>query len=157
MIEANLWLRCANRVYLVLAEGFTTDFDDLYALAESVDWRKYRPKDSPILIETVSHKSGLTSEPAIQRTVKKAVIERLVSHSGEIVPEVDTNPTFRVLVLLRSDRASILLDTSGDPLHRRGYRQETGEAPVKETLAAAMIYLSSWRYKNTLIDPCCGS
>ena len=101
MIEANIWVRCANRVYLVLAEGFATDFDDIYALAESVDWKKFRPKDSPILVESVTHKSGITSEPAIQRTVKKAIVEGLVRRSGDVIPEIDTIPTFRILVLIR--------------------------------------------------------
>lgn len=153
----NVWLRCANRVYLVLASGFATDFDDLYALAESVDWKKFRPKDAPILVESVTHKSALTSEPAVQRTVKKAIIESLVSRSGDIIPEMDTLENFRVLVLLRNDRATLLLDTSGDALHKRGYRLEAGEAPIKETLASAMIYLSNWRYKEPFLDPCCGS
>ena len=69
-------------------------------------------------------KSVLSSEPAIQRTVKKAIIDGLVSHSGEIIPEVEDLPSFRVLVLVRSDHATILLDSSGDALHKRGYRIE---------------------------------
>jgi putative N6-adenine-specific DNA methylase len=157
LAELNVWLRCANRVYLVLAEGFATDFDDLFALAESVDWKKFRPKDSPIQVESVTHKSSLTSEPAIQRTVKKAIVDALTRKPGDLLPEVDEVPTFRILVLIREDKATFLLDSSGDPLHKRGYRQEAGEAPLKETLAAAMIYLSNWRYKELLADPACGS
>lgn len=157
MAELNIWLRCANRVYLVLAEGFATDFDDLFAIAESIDWKKYRPKDAPILVESVTHKSALTSEPAIQRTVKKAIIDSLTRRDGDIIPEIDSLPSFRILVLIRDDKATFLLDSSGDPLHKRGYRQEAGDAPLKETLAAAMIYLSNWRYKELLVDPSCGS
>lgn len=155
LAELNIWLRCANRVYLVLAEGFTTDFDDLFALAESIDWKKYRPKDAPIQVESVTHKSSLTSEPAIQRTIKKAIIDSLSRKLGDLVPENDTVPTFRILVLIRKDKATFLLDSSGEPLHKRGYRQEAGDAPLKETLAAAMVYLSSWRYKELLVDPTC--
>ncbi|MDD2745401.1 MAG: class I SAM-dependent RNA methyltransferase [Candidatus Gracilibacteria bacterium] len=157
LAELNIWLRCANRVYLVLAEGFATDFDDLFAIAESIDWKKYRPKDAPILVESVTHKSALTSEPAIQRTVKKAIIDSLTRKDGDIIPEIDSLPSFRILVLIREDKATFLLDSSGDPLHKRGYRQEAGDAPLKETLAAAMIYLSNWRYKELLVDPSCGS
>ncbi len=157
MVNLNIWLRCANRVYLVLTEGFATDFDDLYALAESIDWKKFRPKDSPILVESVTHKSALSSEPAIQRTVKKAIIEGLIGKSGEIIPEVDALANFRILVLIRDDKATLLLDTSGDALHKRGYRMEAGDAPIKETLASAMIYLSNWRYRELFLDPCCGS
>jgi putative N6-adenine-specific DNA methylase len=157
LAELNIWLRCANRVYLVLAEGFATDFDDLFAMAESIDWKKYRPKDAPILVESVTHKSALTSEPAIQRTVKKAIIDSLTRKDGDIIPEIDSLPAFRILVLIREDKATFLLDSSGDPLHKRGYRQEAGDAPLKETLAAAMIYLSNWRYKELLVDPSCGS
>jgi len=157
MAELNVWLRCANRVYLVLAEGYATDFDDLFALAESIDWKKFRPKDAPILVESVTHKSALSSEPAIQRTVKKAIVDALTRRPGDIIPEVDDLEKFRILVLIREDKATFLLDSSGDPLHKRGYRQEAGDAPLKETLAAAMIYLSSWRFKELLVDPSCGS
>jgi putative N6-adenine-specific DNA methylase len=157
LAELNVWLRCANRVYLVLAEGLATDFDDLFSLTESIDWRKMRPKDSPIVVETLSVRSALTSEPAIQRTVKKAIVDSLIGRFGEVIPEVDSLPSFRVLVLIRGDVATILLDSSGDPLHKRGYRLEAGEAPIKETLAAAMIYLSNWRYREPLLDPCAGA
>lgn len=157
LCNLNLWLRCANRVYLILEEGLATDFEDLFSLAQGVDWRKYRPANSPIIVETVTVRSALSSEPAIQRTVKKAIIDGLIGRSGEIVPEVESLPSFRILVLVRNDRALLLLDSSGDALHKRGYRIEAGEAPLKETLAAAMIYLSNWRYREPFLDPCAGA
>lgn len=157
MAELNVWVRTGNRVYLVLAEKRTRTFDELFDTTLSLDWRKYIPKDAPIIVDAVSVKSELESIPAIQKTIKKAIVTKITGDRESILREDDKVSGIHIFALIRENTALILLDTSGEPLHKRGYRTEALEAPIKETLAAALVMLSGWRYKEPFLDPFCGS
>ncbi|MFW6154309.1 MAG: bifunctional 23S rRNA (guanine(2069)-N(7))-methyltransferase RlmK/23S rRNA (guanine(2445)-N(2))-methyltransferase RlmL [Planctomycetota bacterium] len=154
--RANLWLRTADRVLLVVGEVEAGDFDALFDGARALAWDRWIPADGAFPVRGRSVKSRLASAPACQKTVKKAIVERLrAAHGVRDLPE--TGPTCRVEVALRNDRALLTLDTTGAGLHKRGYRAAAGPAPLKETLAAAMIRLSFWTPDRPLVDPFCGS
>ncbi|MDQ1344175.1 MAG: putative N6-adenine-specific methylase [Patescibacteria group bacterium] len=155
--RTNLRLRTANRIYIEVSEGEAKDFDGLFEIAKKGEWKRILPTGCPVTIRAVSEKSMLDSLPSIQKTVKKAVVEGYAGRTGEIMPEDPELPEISVLALLRNDKALILLDTSGDPLHKRGYRVAGVEAPIKETLAAGLVLLSNWRYSEPFRDPFCGS
>lgn len=157
MAELNVWIRTGNRVYLVLVEKKTRTFDELFDTTGAIDWRKYIPKDAPIIVDAVSVKSELESIPAIQKTIKKAIVTKITGDRESILREDDKVTGIHIFALIRENTLLLLLDTSGEPLHKRGYRTEALEAPIKETLAAAMVMLSGWRYKEPLLDPFCGS
>lgn len=154
--EANLWLRCAERVLVRIAQAPAADFDALFDLARNAPWSNWIPPDGAFPVRGRSHNSQLSSVPACQRTVKKAVVEALrESHGVEELPE--TRGEYAIEVALLDDTATLLLDTTGVGLHKRGYRRLVGEAPLRETLAAAMIDLSRWKPDRPLWDPFCGS
>ncbi|MEN0109366.1 MAG: bifunctional 23S rRNA (guanine(2069)-N(7))-methyltransferase RlmK/23S rRNA (guanine(2445)-N(2))-methyltransferase RlmL [Planctomycetota bacterium] len=154
--EANLWLRCAERVLVRVATGPADDFDKLFELAREAPWSEWLPADAAFPVRGRSHKSRLTSVPACQRTVKKAIVEHLLAnHRVSELPE--TGPEFPIEVALSGDVATLSLDTTGVGLHKRGYRRLVGEAPLRETLAAAMVSLARWSPDRPFWDPFCGS
>lgn len=154
--ETNLWLRTADRVLVKLADGPVSDFDALFEMTESVEWEAWMPADAGMHVVGKSVKSQLTSVPACQRTVKKALVNRMQSaHQTEDLPE--TGPSFQIEVALLKDQCQLTLDTTGPSLHKRGYRTRAGVAPLKETLAAALVQLSYWRPDRPLVDPFCGA
>ena len=154
--RANLWLRSADRVLLQLAKFSSTDFDTLFETALSVEWEAWIDPKAAILVRGRSHKSQLTSVPACQRTVKKAIVERLLRlHNVTTLPE--TGATVPIEVALLDDEATLSLDTTGEGLAKRGYRTLTGPAQIRETLAAALVQLSYWKPERPLIDPFCGT
>lgn len=157
MAELNVWVRTGNRVYLVLAEKKTNNFDALFDATMAIDWRKYIPQDAPIIVSAVSVKSELSSVPAIQKTVKKAIVTKITGNKESFLREDTAFPEIHIFPLIRENTTLLLLDTSGEPLHKRGYRTEALEAPIKETLAAALVMLSGWRFKEPFLDPFCGS
>jgi putative N6-adenine-specific DNA methylase len=157
LAELNIWIRTGNRVYLVLAEKKTRTFDEIFDMTTSIDWRKYIPKDAPIIVDAVSVKSDIDSIPAIQKTIKKSIVTKITGDRESILREDDKVKGIHIFALIRENTTLLLLDTSGEPLHKRGYRTEALEAPIKETLAAAMVMLSGWRYKEPFLDPFCGS
>lgn len=158
MIRANIWSRVGNKVYIQLAEKENVrNFDDLYDLIFGIELKKYFKKNFPIVIKTSSQRSQLDSAPAIQRISKKAVVDNLTDKSGEFIDEDQDLQAFEVLVLFIDDHVRILLNTSGKALHMRGYRQEAGEAPIKESLAAALVLLGNWKFKEKFYDPFCGA
>lgn len=157
LAELNVWIRTGNRVYMVLAERKTQTFDELFDTTSAIDWRKYIPKDAPIVVDAVSVKSDLDSIPAIQKTIKKAIVTKITWDRETLLREDEKVAGIHIFALIRENTTLLLLDTSGEPLHKRGYRTEALEAPIKETLAAAMIILSGWRYKEPFLDPFCGS
>ncbi|MCA9054463.1 MAG: class I SAM-dependent RNA methyltransferase [Planctomycetaceae bacterium] len=154
--RANLWLRSADRVLVQLAEFEATDFGVLFDRAHELPWEDWLTEKSAFPVRGRSVRSQLHSVPDCQRLVKKAIVERLKQFCSIDWFE-ETGPEVAVDVHLLKDRCSITLDTSGPGLHKRGYRPLTGEAPLKETLAAALVQLSYWRRDRLLIDPCCGS
>jgi len=156
LARANLWLRTADRILLVLGTFEATDFDQLFDGVSGLDWPLWIPADAAFPVKGRSHKSQLASAPACQKIVKKAIVEKLrAAHGVSELPE--TGPGFTVEAALRDDTAVLTLDTTGAGLNKRGYRAAAGPAPLKETLAAAMIQLSFWSPDRPLIDPFCGS
>jgi len=158
MIRVNLWSRVANKLYMVLWEWEDVDnFDKLYDLIYSLGFKKYVNKDFRILIKAKSISSDLTATPSIQKIAKKAIIDSITWKSWETVTEDRDIWTFEVMVLLINNKAYILLNTSWEALHKRWYRQETWEAPIKENLAAAIVILAGWRFKEPFYDMFCWS
>jgi len=154
--RSNLWLRCADRVLLRMGRFDAADFDALFERTRALPWERWIPADAAFPVRGRSVKSQLSSVPACQRTVKKAVVERLGSAYG-LRWFTETGPACVIEVSLLKDVATLTIDTSGAGLHKRGYRKLVGAAPLKETLAAGMILLSFWKPDRPLIDPFCGS
>ena len=156
LVRANLWLRCADRVYVKLAEFRAEEFQQLIDAAEAVEWERWLPGDGRFVVTGSSVKSKLHSVPACQATVKKAIVNRLRrAYSSEDIPE--TGNTFNIRFMLHKDVCTLLLDSSGEALHKRGYRKHDVSAPIKETLAAAMVSLSFYKAGRFMADPMCGS
>lgn len=153
---ANLWLRSADRVLLKMDEFDAVTFDELFEQTKALPWEEWITEDGKFTVTGKSVKSTLGSVRACQSIVKKAVVERLKEkYNAEWFEE--TGPEFTIQVSMLKDVATLTLDTSGSGLHRRGYRVHTGEAPLKETFAAALVQLSFWNKDRLLIDPMCGS
>ncbi len=154
--RANLHLRTADRVLLVLAEGEAVSFEDLFQLVGSIAWERLMPRDAAIHVSGKCVRSRLMSVRDCQAVSKKAIVRRLMEQLGvSRLPE--TGARFPIGVSVVNDRARITLDMSGEALNRRGYRTWNGEAPLRETLAAALVDLSPWRPGMPLYDPCCGT
>ncbi len=154
--RANLRLRSADRVLVRAAQFPAADFDALFDAVYELPWEEWIGPEDAFPVSGRSVKSTLSSVPAVQRTVKKAMVERLLrAHRVQSLPE--SGPVFAVEVALLKDTATLLIDTSGDGLHKRGYRDLVGAAPLRETLAAALVDLSFWKRGKALVDPFCGS
>ena len=154
--KANLWLRCADRVLLKIAEFPAHTFDDLFEQTTALPWEDWITQDGRFTVNAKSHKSALKSARSCQSIVKKAVVERLKSaYQIDWFPE--TGAEFTIQLALVRNSALLTLDTSGVGLHKRGYREEAGEAPLKETFAAGLVHLSFWQPDRLLLDPMCGS
>ncbi len=157
ILKANLHLRTAERVLAVLGTFPAGDFDQLFEGTTSLPWEEWLSPHTTIVVEKVkTYKSKLTSIPAVQGMVQKAVFQRLCDRWGlRSLPQV--GPVTGLRVYLEHDRALAAVDTTGPALHNRGYRKNAGEAPIKENLAAALLLFSGWRRKYPLYDPLCGS
>ncbi|MDR1067153.1 MAG: class I SAM-dependent RNA methyltransferase [Clostridiales bacterium] len=154
--KANLRFRCAERVLLVLGEFTALSFDDLFEGVKALPWEQWITKDGRIAVTGSSVQSRLYSVSDCQSIIKKAIVERLkLTYKTRWFDE--TGPEYKIRAALLRDVASITLDTSGAGLHKRGYRAVAGDAPLKETLAAALVSLSYWRKDRVLLDPVCGS
>ncbi|WP_240419102.1 THUMP domain-containing class I SAM-dependent RNA methyltransferase [Paenibacillus periandrae] len=154
--RANLWLRTADRVLVKMGQFEARTFDELFEGTKALPWADWIPEDAEFPAQGRSHKSQLSSVPACQGIVKKAVVESLKQHyHTEWFPE--TGARFVMEVSLLNDIATLTLDTTGPSLHKRGYRKIATEAPLKETMAAAIVLLSRWRVDRPLYDPFCGS
>ncbi len=156
MMRANINLRSADRILWCVAEGVVTSFEDLFQLVSSFDWGKHLPENANFHINGKSVKSKLSSVPACQKIVEKAVVKKMQERYNVDFFEKD-GPLYKVQVAILKDMATITIDTSGDSLHKRGYRESQMSAPLKETLAHALIELSYWKKDRVLVDPCCGS
>lgn len=157
LIKANLWCRCAGKILVQLAEfNVSNDFDVIFDAVKAIEWENWAPRNANFHIEGRSVRSKITSVPALQRTVKKAIVDRLCGVWG-LTSLPETGPTYTVEISLLKDRATITLDSTGRGLHRRGYRLMNVVAPLRETLAAALVKLSVWRPGRPLIDPFCAS
>ncbi len=157
IVRTNLWLRCADRVQIKIGEFTAETFDELFDKIKLLEWEKYIGPDDTFPVDATSTKSALHSEPAIQSIVKKAIVRRLEQkHDVQLLPE-NSGSIYQILVKANKDQFIVTIDTSGESLHKRGYRSQANIAPIKETLAAALVKLSDWTPDRTLIDPFCGS
>lgn len=157
IIKSNLWLRCADRVQIKVAEFEARTFDELFDHINALEWEKYINANDSFPVDATSVKSSLHSEPAIQSIVKKAIVKRLQQQHNTAILAENSGIVHQILIKVNKDHFIIGIDTSGDSLHKRGYRTKANLAPIKETLAAAMIKLSDWSPDRSLIDPFCGS
>lgn len=156
VVRSNLWLRTADRVMLKMGEFRAEESEDLFQTVKGMPWETLIPPDGKFTVLVSTVKSRLRSEPVNQKTVKKAIVSRLSEFYGmERFPETGASYTVRLTLL--KDTAVVAVDTSGEALHKRGYRTEAVPAPIKETLAAAMIQLTFWHPDRVLLDPCTGS
>lgn len=154
--RANMWLRCGERVLIKAAEFTALSFEELFEKTKAVDWSRWIPKDAAFPVKGYCLKSQLASMRDCQAIIKKAVADNLSSSYGiEWLPE--EAETVQLQFSVMKDRVTIMIDTSGDGLHKRGYRRVANAAPLKETIAAAMIMLSYWKFEYPLADPFCGS
>ncbi|EZH67466.1 RNA methyltransferase [Bacillaceae bacterium JMAK1] len=156
MIEANLWVRTSDRIKLVVGEFDAFTFDELFEKTKALPWEDFIPVYGEFPVDGRSVKSTLFSISDCQRIVKKAVVERLKETYNQEWFKED-GPKFQLEVALLKDKATLTIDTSGEGLHKRGYRRLHNRAPLKETLAAALISLTNWRYDEPFLDPFCGS
>ena len=156
IFRCNLSLRFCDRVFIVMADQVCTSFDALFRLVSDIPWEEYTAGTEAFNISAKCARSRLMSPRDCQSITKKAILERLKSRTNRhVFPE--NGPAFPVLVSIHSDRVRILLNTSGEALSRRGYRTWNGAAPLRETLAAALVRLSPWKPDMPLYDPCCGT
>ena len=156
IVKSNLWLRSADRVLLKMGEFRAVTFEELFQQIKGMEWENLIPADGKFTVTGTSVKSALHSVPACQSIGKKAIVERLKEYYGlETFPETGAEYTVKITIL--KDNVTVTVDTSGAGLHKRGYRVMDVAAPIKETLAAAMVHLSFWKPGRYLMDPCCGS
>lgn len=155
--RANIFLRSAERVLLQVGRFKATTFDELFEGIKALPWEDYIPENGKFWVKKASSiKSKLFSPSDIQSIVKKAMVERLKnSYNLEWFPEDGAQYPLRIFI--HKDEVMVTLDTSGESLHKRGYRLMTSKAPITETLAAALIMLTPWRSDRILVDPFCGS
>lgn len=154
--RSNLWLRTADRIRLKVGEFEARTFDELFEKTKSLPWSEWLPQDAHFPVDGKSVKSTLYSISDCQAIVKKAIVEHMKGKYKKDWFEED-GPLFRIEVALLKDVATLTIDTSGVALHKRGYRTLIGGAPLKETMAAALIRLSKWNPDTVFIDPLCGS
>lgn len=156
LARANLWCRYGERVLIQLGSFRAVTFEELFQGVRALPWEEWIGKKDAFPVKGRSLNSKLSSVPACQSIIKKAIVERLSKRYG--VPWLEeTGSVHQVQFLLMKDQVSVMLDTSGPGLHKRGYRGNSVEAPIKETLAASMIHLSRLRWDGALYDPFCGS
>lgn len=155
--RSNIWLRTAERLLVDAGEFKAQNFEELFEKTKEIPWEKWIPKNGKFWVKKASSiKSKLFSPSDIQSIVKKAIVERLKQvYKVEWFDEDGAEYPLRVFI--KKDRVSIGIDSSGDALHKRGYRIMTSKAPISETLAAAIIQLTPWNKERILIDPFCGS
>ena len=157
LVRANLFLRTAERILLKIGSFTATTFDELFEKTKALPWENFIPKNGKFWVAKASSvKSKLFSPSDIQSIMKKAMVERLKEVYGlSWFPE--DGASFPVRVFLYKDEVTVAIDTTGESLHKRGYRKLVSKAPISETLAAALIMLTPWRENRILVDPFCGS
>lgn len=160
IVETNLWLRAADRIKIVVGQFPARTFEELFQGVYGLDWENYLPLGAAFPISKAKCvKSKLHNEPSVQAITKKAVVKKLqkIYHRPEGVPLMESGPEYKIEVSILKDMATVMIDTTGSSLFKRGYRVEKGGAPIKENMAAAILMLSNWYPDKPLIDPTCGS
>jgi putative N6-adenine-specific DNA methylase len=156
--RANIFIRTAERILLKMGPTFkATDFDELFEGTKAIAWEEILPRDARFWVtKATTNKSALFSGSAIQSIVKKAIVERM-KQTYRVSRFDEDGDEYPIRVFIFKDMVTIGLDTSGVSLHKRGYRQLVGKAPISETLAAALLMLTPWKKDRVLVDPFCGS
>lgn len=155
--QANIFLRTAERILIKVGSFKAVTFEELFDKTKALPWEEYLPENGKFWVKKASSvKSKLFSTSDIQSIMKKAMVERMKSKYHKSWFEED-GAEYPVRVFLMKDQVTVGLDTSGESLHKRGYRKLSGKAPITETLAAALIMLTPWRADRILVDPFCGS
>ncbi len=155
--RANVFLRTAERILLKVGSFTAVSFEELFQGTKNIPWEDYIPQDGKFWVAKASSiKSKLFSPSDIQSVMKKAMVERMKSRYG-VNWFAENGSAYPLRVFLYKDKVTIGMDTSGDSLHKRGYRTMTSRAPITETLAAALLMLTPWKKDRILVDPFCGS
>ncbi len=157
IMTANMWLRTADRVKIVVGEFKATTFEELFEKTAALPWEDYLPLDANFPVAGKSIKSKLFSVSDCQAITKKAIVKRLSDHYSRYSRLPETGALFQLEVALLKDHVTLTLDTTGPSLFKRGYRLDKGGAPLKENMAAAIILLTNWRKDRPFYDPVCGS
>ncbi|WJY28559.1 MULTISPECIES: THUMP domain-containing class I SAM-dependent RNA methyltransferase [Sporosarcina] len=155
--KTNMWLRTADRVRVIAGEFRATTFDELFEKTKALPWEQFLPVDAAFPVAGKSVKSILFSVPDCQAIVKKAIAERMKTAYRRVGFLDETGPLFKLEVSILKDKVTLTIDSSGAGLHKRGYRVGQGDAPLKETLAAALVKLTKWNPDRPFVDPFCGS
>lgn len=154
--RVNIRLRTGERVLIKAAEFEAVTFEELFEGTKAVEWERYIPKNGAFPVKGHTVRSRLASVRDCQAIIKKAAAARLGEKYGaEWLPE--DGGEYRIQFTILKDRVTLMIDTSGEPLHKRGYREYSNAAPLRETIAAAMVMMSYWKYEYPLLDPFCGS
>ena len=155
--RANIFLRTTERVLLKVGSFKAETFEELFQGTKAIPWEEYLPKDGKFWVAKASSiKSKLFSPSDIQSIMKKAMVERMKNAYG-ITWFPEDGPSYPLRVFIHKDIVTVAIDTTGESLHKRGYRTLTSKAPITETLAAALIMLTPWKSDRILVDPFCGS
>ena len=154
--RANLWLRTCDRIMRVMAQFEARSFEELFQGVKKIEWEKLLPEDARFPIRAKCVKSQLMSPSDVQKIAKRAMVERMkAAYGADWFSE--TGALLQIDISLRDDVVTVCVDASGEPLSKRGYRTWNGEAPLRETLAAALVLQSGWHPWQPLYDPCCGT
>ena len=157
LYKANLCLRTALRILVPFKTFKVQDEKSLYQAIQSVNWESYMEVDDTIAIDTVMHTELFTHSQYLSQKTKDAIVDQFRSKTGQR-PSVDLErPTLRINLHIFNDEATLALDSSGESLHKRGYRDKTNLAPINEVLAAGLVLLTGWDKRSNFIDPMCGS
>lgn len=156
LARASVSLRCAERIYIKIGEFYATTFDELFEGTKKLPWYEWIGKNDAFPVRGHSIKSTLFSIPDCQKIIKKAIVSNLSSKYGVSWFD-ETGVKYQIDFFIFKNRCTLMLDTSGTPLHKRGYRPRSNEAPIRETLACAMAKLSRPREDVLFWDPFCGS
>lgn len=154
--RANIWIRCGERVLIEISQFDAVTFDELFEKTRAIRWAEWLPKDAAFPVKGYCLKSTLASMRDCQAIIKKAVATSLSESYGVEWLE-ETGAIYQLQFSVMKDKVSLMIDTSGDGLHKRGYRRISNAAPLKETIASAMVMLSFWKYEYPLCDLFCGS
>lgn len=155
--RVNINSRVWNKLYIVLSEWKADTFDELYDLVYNINWKTYITDFNPILVKATSIRHKITSTPVVQKVSKKAIVSKISWNKDSILTEKSNLPEIEILVFLYESTWQILLNTTWEALHKRWYRRDAWDAPLKETLAAWLVMLSNWNFRENFSDFCCGS
>ena len=154
--RSNIWLRCGERVLIKVGEFHAETADDLYEGVKALSWERFITKNDAFPVKGRTIRSTLNSDRNSQIIIKKAIADRLSEkYSISWLPETDVE--YQIQFTIINNVATLMIDTSGAPLHKRGYRAKSNLAPLRETIAAAMVMISYWKFEEPLCDPFCGS